>query len=290
MKMMSIGNLFKKLGTFFKSVFEIDTLIYIIVCIALPFIVLQATDIYPGDFVTLIFMVVVVIMYFITVILVCPIIETNRQLRCILKESRKCTSFEKISNIIKQKKYYKVRNPFIEFEKNTKCKIDEEGQKKVYASVDSSYYIDEESLINNDLKTKTIDQISQSFTGVGIFGTFLGIVRGVSSLDVTDSEAMKNGIATLLAGVKVSFNSSLYGILASVIIILIYKALLDMTNTKINRLNNIISDLVIPDDEDNNQDMREDVDYLKKRVEDLGAQNKKLLELLKDNKNYTYLS
>lgn len=276
--------LLKKFIMYFKSVFEIDTLFYIIISIALPWSVLQITNIYPGDKVTMAFMIVVIAMYFTSIILICPIIETNRQLRKILKESRKCTSFKKLSSIIKQKKYFKISSVFIEYEKNTRIQINKDGEESVYADVDSSYYLDEDNIINNDLKTKTIEQISQSLTGVGIFGTFLGIVRGVSSLDVTSNDAMKNGIATLLSGVKVSFNSSLYGILASVILILIYKVLLDITITKINNLNSVISKFIKSDASNlNSDDIKEDIISLKEQIRELKSSNERLMSLMKNN-------
>ena len=268
-----------KFVTYFKSVFEIDTLIYIVLSIALPWSIIEIANIYPGDKVTMVFMLVVIAMYFISIILICPILETNRQLRNILKETKKCKSFKELSNLIKQKKNYKIRNIYVEFEKNIKIKASSSGKEIAYAEVDSSYYLDEDNIIYNDLKTKTIDQISQSLTGVGIFGTFLGIVRGVSSLDVTSNDAMRNGIATLLSGVKVSFNSSLYGILASVILILMYKVLLDMTSSKINMLNNEINKFVQTDLEDlEDNELNEQIASLSNQIKELKSlmENKKM--------------
>ena len=46
-----------KFVTYFKSVFEIDTLIYIVLSIALPWSIIEIANIYPGDKVTMVFMI-----------------------------------------------------------------------------------------------------------------------------------------------------------------------------------------------------------------------------------------
>lgn len=267
----------KKMLNYMKEVFEVDTLIYIVISILLPVSVIKIADVFPGDFVTLVFLIVTALMYFICVILISPIVETNRQLRAFLKKSSKCTNYKEFCEILKEKKYYKLTPLFNEYNKTVKVvsfKKGTETKKRYVSSMESSYYLDEENLIDNDLKTRTIDQISQSLTGVGIFGTFLGIVRGVSGLNLESSEAMKSGIATLLSGVKVSFNSSLYGILTSVIVILIYKGLIDITLDKINRLNSRISQMVLLESEEEDiSSLREEIKSLKSSIDSVLLKN-----------------
>ena len=274
-----------KIINYIKDVFEVDTLIYIVISIALPWIVMETANIYPKDNITVVFMLVVIAMYFACVILICPILETNRELRMILKESKQSKDYGEVCEKLKQRKYYKLRPFFIEYNKNIKVikeNINQDAQKKYVACMESSYFFDEDNLINNDLKTRTINQISQSLTGVGIFGTFLGIVKGVSGIDTQSSEAMKSGIATLLSGVKVSFNSSLYGILASVVVILIYKALIDMTMSKVTKLNSKISSLVLLDnEEDEVTSLKEEIRELRKDVQTVSKKNDELITIIK---------
>lgn len=274
-----------KIINYIKDVFEVDTLIYIVISIALPWIVMEIANIYPRDNVTGVFMLVVIVMYFTCVILICPILETNRELRMILKESKQSKDYGEVCEKLKQRKYYKLRPFFIEYNKNIKVikeNVNQDAQKKYVACMESSYFFDEDNLINNDLKTRTINQISQSLTGVGIFGTFLGIVKGVSGIDTQSSEAMRSGIATLLSGVKVSFNSSLYGILASVVVILIYKALIDMTMSKVTKLNSKISSLVLLDnEEDEVTSLKEEIRELRKDVQTVSKKNDELITIIK---------
>ena len=272
---------------YIKDVFEVDTLIYIVISIALPWIVMETANIYPKDNITVVFMLVVIAMYFACVILICPILETNRELRMILKESKQSKDYGEVCEKLKQRKYYKLRPFFIEYNKNIKVikeNANQDAQKKYVACMESSYFFDEDNLINNDLKTRTINQISQSLTGVGIFGTFLGIVKGVSGIDTQSSEAMRSGIATLLSGVKVSFNSSLYGILASVIVILVYKALIDMTMSKVTKLNSKISSLVLLDnEEDEVTSLKEEIRELRKDVQTVSKKNDELITIIKSS-------
>ena len=51
-----------------------------------------------------------------------------------------------------------------------------------------------------------------------------------------NAQAMKNGISNLLDGVSVSFNTSLYGILFSVILTFILKISIEVTMKKSNEL------------------------------------------------------
>lgn len=271
----------KKILNYIKEVFEVDTLVYIVISILLPLLVIKIANVFPEDDVTFVFLIVTALMYFACVILISPILETNRQLREFLKKSNKCTDYKEFCEILKSKRYYKLDPLFSEYNKAVKVvslKKGTETKRRYVSSMDSTYYLDEENLIDNDLKTRTIDQISQSLTGVGIFGTFLGIVRGVSGLNLESTEAMKSGIATLLSGVKVSFNSSLYGILASIIIILIYKILVDMTLDKINRLNSRINQMVSLDSEEEElNSLKEEIKSLKSSIDSVILKNKEEL-------------
>lgn len=61
--------------------------------------------------------------------------------------------------------------------------------------------------------------IPGTFTGFGILGTFLGFANGVSQINTSgDFETMKSGIDNLLSGLNIAFNSSIFGIVASILI------------------------------------------------------------------------
>ena len=61
--------------------------------------------------------------------------------------------------------------------------------------------------------------IPGTFTGFGILGTFLGFANGVSQINTSgDFETMKAGIDNLLSGLNIAFNSSIFGVVASILV------------------------------------------------------------------------
>ncbi|MCI3919922.1 hypothetical protein MO973_06715 [Paenibacillus sp. TRM 82003] len=76
----------------------------------------------------------------------------------------------------------------------------------------------EEQFVQSYGKRKLIESISGIFLALGIIGTFVGLAIGVSGLNVeSDTEAMKQGVNTLLAGMSVKFFSSITGITLSIL-------------------------------------------------------------------------
>lgn len=252
--------------------FDLLTFLYIIVIIDLPILIIKICDIGPEDNKSiLVFLVITAIMYGICAILILPLLEVNKEMKEILKKSKIAKSLDDIDLEINKEKYYSIKNMFKEYMKTTKKKQD-----KYKYSIDISYYFDEDNLVYKKVSNKTINQIVQSLTGVGIFGTFLGVVNGVSGLNLENSDAMKTGIVKLLQGVKLSFNSSLYGIMFSLIMIIIYKMLIDHIMKKVHSFNEIVNSLAEPET-DENQELKEEIKKLRDDIKKLKDNN----ELLK---------
>lgn len=57
--------------------------------------------------------------------------------------------------------------------------------------------------------------IPGTFIGFGILGTFIGFAGGLSSINISDSQSLLNGVQNLLDGLKNAFNTSIVGVLAS---------------------------------------------------------------------------
>lgn len=86
--------------------------------------------------------------------------------------------------------------------------------------------------------------IPGTFIGFGILGTFIGFAGGLSSINISDSQSLLNGVQNLLDGLKNAFNTSIVGVLASIFLnfVLIHplfnkldrcsKALCDYLDTK----------------------------------------------------------
>ena len=80
-----------------------------------------------------------------------------------------------------------------------------------------------EDYINTRTVTKIPGNASLSelipslLTSLGILGTFIGLTRGLTGLDMTDANTLMNGIPVLLDGMKAAFVTSLAGISCSLI-------------------------------------------------------------------------
>lgn len=67
--------------------------------------------------------------------------------------------------------------------------------------------------------------IPSLLTSLGILGTFIGLTRGLTGLDMTDANTLMNGIPILLEGMKAAFGTSVAGISCSLIFSMLNRAL-----------------------------------------------------------------
>lgn len=84
---------------------------------------------------------------------------------------------------------------------------------ELYSPVDAGEFFCV-SAVTKDINISYWQNFSGTFTGVGILGTFLGLVLGLSGVDLASSDVtvLKEGIGALLNGISVAFGTSLLGI------------------------------------------------------------------------------
>lgn len=84
---------------------------------------------------------------------------------------------------------------------------------KSYSTIDASEIFNQQNLTRG-MNMTFWQNYGGIFTGLGIFGTFVGLTFGLSSVDMTSDniEVLQNGIKQLLSGVKSAFVTSLVGI------------------------------------------------------------------------------
>ena len=86
-------------------------------------------------------------------------------------------------------------------------------------------------LLNNIIKKPLCESISGTMTGLGLLGTFLGLIIGLKDFS-TDYNEIQNSILMLLNGIKMSFLTSVYGVLFSLVFNRIYRGCYaEMMNT-----------------------------------------------------------
>lgn len=238
-------------------------IIYIASMVLIPVIILIGIYKYTNskiDTITGIFLGVTLVMYIIGCCLINPILDVDDEFKIILDSYKKWKNDENLSDDEKYDKFMdnlkkadlKFITPlFNEFRKTLKAVkvgVSDSGEEvfKYYSTNDIEYYFDEDNLIFKKINNRTLNQLIQGLTAVGMFGTFLGIIKGVSKLNGVDGKNMQNGIETLLSGVKTSFNSSLYGILFSVILTFALKILVDITMKKANKFCDEVNEFIDP--------------------------------------------
>jgi len=88
----------------------------------------------------------------------------------------------------------------------------------------SSEYLDEIGA------TGICDLISGTMTGLGILGTFLGLVLGISGFDTTTATAITSSISSLLGGMGTAFFTSIVGVFLSLIFSYVHKIAYENAN------------------------------------------------------------
>ena len=68
-------------------------------------------------------------------------------------------------------------------------------------------------------------QIPGTLTGLGLLGTFIGLITGISSVQISSVDATLESIQTLFEGIRIAFYTSISGVILSVLFNMIYKFL-----------------------------------------------------------------
>ena len=80
---------------------------------------------------------------------------------------------------------------------------------------DTREYINEESVIEKPGHSQLAELIPGLLTSLGILGTFMGLMQGLTSLDFSTAEGTITSIPTLLSGMRFAFATSVAGIACS---------------------------------------------------------------------------
>lgn len=86
-------------------------------------------------------------------------------------------------------------------------------------------YIDEE-LIYSAVNKSFCDQLGGIMSGLGILFTFIGLVYGLRNFDASSVDVMQTSTQALMAGIKIAFLTSIFGLIYSLLFGLFYKKLL----------------------------------------------------------------
>ncbi|MBR4719032.1 MAG: MotA/TolQ/ExbB proton channel family protein [Lachnospiraceae bacterium] len=118
---------------------------------------------------------------------------------------------------------------------------------------DNAYYkCDIEDYINYDLidsmiKRNRMNQVAGVMTGLGILGTFIGLSLGLQSFNTGSTAELTNSIDPLMAGIKVAFHTSIYGMVFSLVFNWVYKRFLDDADNTVRNFIATYKKYVMPD-------------------------------------------
>lgn len=121
----------------------------------------------------------------------------------------------------------------------------ESRQNPATVSADLADYISDE-LVYSTAHKPFSDQIGGIMTGLGILFTFIGLVYGLRSFNATTVELMQSSTQALMAGIKVAFLTSIFGLIYSIIFGLIYKRTLSMALKSVYDFQDCYDELVRP--------------------------------------------
>lgn len=108
---------------------------------------------------------------------------------------------------------------------------------KVRSTTLSGTFFGDQNLVETPLKTEYFKHLPGILTGIGIIGTFAGLLIGLSFFDATDPERISKSVEILLNGVRDAFIASALSIMAAMFVTnsekkhlrLCYEALEDLT-------------------------------------------------------------
>ena len=102
-------------------------------------------------------------------------------------------------------------------------------QEKVQSQRESGQVLaDIEEYINDEILgvrswQSVITQIPGTLTGLGILGTFIGLIIGIQGIGFSSVNAALSSVQTLLAGIQVAFYTSIAGVILSLIFNITYR-------------------------------------------------------------------
>ncbi len=111
------------------------------------------------------------------------------------------------------------------------------------ATVPAEMFFTEETLVNTPLRTEFFKHLPGIFTGIGIIGTFTGLLLGLKGFHVTeDPSAARQGLEILLSSVSDAFFVSASAIALAMIVTLIEKITLVRLYKRVQQLTQVIDE------------------------------------------------
>jgi hypothetical protein len=111
------------------------------------------------------------------------------------------------------------------------------------STVPASYFFTTATVIDQPLKVNYFKHLPGILTGLGIIGTFAGLLFGLSNFDASSPELINQSVSLLLGGVRDAFYASAFAITAAMLVTHVEKLCYQRCLTNLENLNNSISSM-----------------------------------------------
>lgn len=142
-----------------------------------------------------------------------PLIGTRRALRRAIRKLQQDASTRTGTPVWQEKRFMGIRlkGSWLRFLQNAE-QLDRRG---LPCNVED--YINDDTVVHGPGNAQLAEMVPSLLTSLGILGTFMGMMSGLSGLDFSDSANIINSIPTLLDGMKFAFGTSVAGVSCSII-------------------------------------------------------------------------
>lgn len=163
---------------------------------------------------------------------------------------------EKLSDFIKKESSFEEINKSLtnddlighywsEFWESVVITQNKNGEDQVFNTIDAHHFFNEDNLINHQINIRLYNALPGILTGLGILGTFLGLIFGLSKIDLitSDPSQLRDGIRGLLEGATIAFSTSIWGISFSILFNILEKWGINKLGTKVDSIQRKIDKL-----------------------------------------------
>ena len=118
-------------------------------------------------------------------------------------------------------------------------------QNAITADCDIDEYINEQTLYSA-VNKPFCDQIGGIMSGLGILFTFIGLVYGLRNFDASTVDMMQSSTQALMAGIKIAFLTSIFGLIYSLLFNIFYKRLVKSSVEALYQFQDVYTEHVRP--------------------------------------------
>jgi len=142
-----------------------------------------------------------------------PLIGTSRALRRAIRRMQQDAGTRQGTPVWQEKRFMgnRLKGSWLRFLQNAE-QLDRRG---LPCNVED--YINDDTVTHGPGNAPLAELIPGLLTSLGILGTFMGMMRGLSGLDFSNSDAIIEGIPVLLDGMKFAFGTSVAGVSCSIV-------------------------------------------------------------------------